>query len=599
MDRRNNVSFFRIAAIYALISLTALSLIMSPVYVLGQSAGEQPLSFYGWVVDEYGYGMGYGVEIKVYSSDGSYVLSESTNLPVRLYNGYFDIYVAPGDYIIHFLMEGYVEVTKSASFRDDSVSLGTIVLRKALKLSSTGSGRVASPGDKLTLPFTVANIGGEPEMVEFSVTKPENWSTRIKDQIGEITKVNLSPSASMSLQLEITIPRTSTENGSVSLTAVGKTNSTVDFAINLEPLSNISIISCQFVGKVSSLGNIVKFQVRLSNSFWAKMQFRVSVESIPQNWTAYVKNSGGEKLTGVTLDSDEFVDLVVEVTPSDTAKIGEYGLLFKVKSYDGNLLDSLPLDITLIKGEEEAEITLTVKFPEMTIEAGKALQYPATIINTGSGDGLLSLSVEPPANWKVVFKSGASEVSRLNLEAGKSESLVIEATPPSAVNIGTYQIPVQVKSDSGAVYAETSLKATIVGSYDLDLTSSTLLTSATTGGSATFTVRVTNSGQSPVTSISVSIAAPSGWDSSTTPTQVGSLKPNESSTFTVVVKSPGDAVAGDYMVTLTGKSDKVNSDSVQVRVTVTAPTSWGLIGVGIAAVMVFALLFVFIRFRRR
>ncbi|RLI06672.1 hypothetical protein DRO22_00335 [Candidatus Bathyarchaeota archaeon] len=128
---------------------------------------------------------------------------------------------------------------------------------------------------------------------------------------------------------------------------------------------------------------------------------------------------------------------------------------------------------------------------------------------------------------------------------------------------------------------------------------STLLTSVTAGGSTTFTVKITNIGHTPVTSISLNIALPEDWESSVTPVQVDSLKPRESFTFNVAINTPEDTVAGDYLITLTGLSDQVQSDEVQVRITVTAPTSWGLIGLGLAVVMVIVLVLVFIKFKRR
>jgi len=257
------------------------------------------------------------------------------------------------------------------------------------------------------------------------------------------------------------------------------------------------------------------------------------------------------------------------------------------------------LQLPVIANVTKEEIKILSKFLEVTVEAGKVVQYPITAQNSGDAGMSLLLSVEPPADWKVVFKSGVLEVSRLYLEAGESMSLVVEATPPSTVDIGTYTIPVQVKSEKGAILYEMELKATIVGSYAISLEPSTLLTSVTSGSSATFTAKITNTGHTSVTGIRVGVAAPAGWDSSITPTQVESLKPNESSTFNLMVTAPGDTVAGDYLITLTGLSDQVKSDQVQVRVTVTAPTSWVLYGVGVAVALVVALVLVFMKFRRR
>jgi uncharacterized membrane protein len=110
---------------------------------------------------------------------------------------------------------------------------------------------------------------------------------------------------------------------------------------------------------------------------------------------------------------------------------------------------------------------------------------------------------------------------------------------------------------------------------------------------------VTNSGQSPVTALNLKVDTPSGWDASVTPLKVKSVASTDSSTFTVITQIPGDTVAGDYMITLRAQSDQVNSNDVQLRVTTSAPTSWGLIGVGVALVVIVALVVMFRRFSRR
>jgi uncharacterized membrane protein len=256
--------------------------------------------------------------------------------------------------------------------------------------------------------------------------------------------------------------------------------------------------------------------------------------------------------------------------------------------------ESQQLPVTAVE-----EVKVTTTFPDVTIEAGKVVQYPITITNSGDTEKLLLLSVEPPTDWTVVFKSGTLEISRIYMAAGESENLVIEATPPSAANISTYQIPVQIKSENGDIYAEMNLKATIVGSYALGLETSTLLTSITAGGTTSFTAKVTNTGQSSVTGVSLNVEVPTNWDSSISPTKVDVLGPSESYTFSVVITAPGDTVTGDYMVTLKGLSDQVQSDQVQVRNTVTTSTEWGLYGIGVAAIFIVALVLVFMKFRRR
>ncbi len=341
------------------------------------------------------------------------------------------------------------------------------------------------------------------------------------------------------------------------------------------------------------------FKVRLENPFGMETRFRVAVDSIPLNWTTFIKSADdGEAVTEATLGSGEFVDLIVEITPPVTAMIGEYEILVKAESSDLKVITFLPLNINLTEAEEEIEVAAT--FLEVTAKAGGVVEYPITILNSGETDTRLLLSVvEPPTDWEVAFKSGTVEVSSLYLKAGESENLVVEVTPPSTVNISSYSVPVQIELADGTSSIQLDLKANIIGSYDLRLDPSTLLTSATVGGATTLTAKITNMGQTPMTSLKLNIDAPEGWDASVTPAQIESLKPRESFTFTIVVDIPDDTVAGDYLLTLTGLSDQVESDEVQIRVTTTAPTSWGFAGIGIIAVILIGLIVVFKKFSRR
>jgi len=577
-----------------LLILLSFYLEISPVYALAVTVS-------GKVINEDGQGMK-NVTIEVYAFDETYKIEVYVGSFTTSSDGSFNIDLTVGkEYTLRFSKEGYVEITKTLSVKvygTGKISFGDIVLHKSVKLSSTVLSLATNPGDKLHIPFVVSNIGGETETVEFSVSHPEDWSTRILDQASrEVKKAELSPSVSLNLQLEVTIPLKATGRHSLTLTAASKTNSSLDFTIDVEPPSE-SILSCQFPGKSVAPGNTVRFQMRLKNPFGAEMRFKISVDSVPLGWSASVKTTSGESISEVILGGKEFIDFLVDVESPETAKTGEeYSLTVIAESSDGNVTDSIALSVVLTEAEED--IRISAKFPEVTVEAGKALKYPITISNLGETDRLLLLSVQPPTDWKVVFKSGTMEISRLYLEAGKSESLILEASPPSTVNIGTYAIPVQIKSLEGTVYTEMNLRATIIGSYELSLEPSTLLTSMTAGGSTTFTVKVTNTGHTPVTSVSLNVALPEDWESSVTPVQADSLKPRESFTFNVVINTPDDTVAGDYLITLTGLSDQVESDEVQVRITVTAPTSWGLIGIGLAVVMVIALVLIFMKFKRR
>jgi len=551
------------------------------------------------IVDEYDNGM--QVAVNSYSSDGNLIQSDETSS-----DGYFTIEV-PLDttILLHFSKDGYVAVTKTVSFESagEELEFGEIVLVKALTLYASILNTVTNPKEKLLLPFVVNNIGEDLEIVEFSVSNPNEWSTRILDQTGrEVKNAALSSSTTLNLQLEVTIPLTTTGANKLTLTAIGKTISTIDFLINVEPI-NESMMFCRFPGKWAILGDPVLFQMELRNPFGFEMHFKISVDSLPSDWTASIKTANDEHVTEIILGADESVDLVVEVESPTSATAGEnYEFLVRVESVDYNVTDSLPLILVLNEPEAVEEIVVTTKFPDVTVEAGEPVEYQIKLGNFGNLNRILFLSIEPPADWKAVFKSGALEISQLDIapmSIGGTEDLTIEVTPPSTVTLGTYDIPVQIKSETGAVLAEIDLKATITGSYDLRLSMSTLLTSTTSGDSTSFTATVTNTGFSTLSVIGLDIEVEDGWDVEISPTQLGLLRPQESFSFKVTIDTPKDTVSGDYLVTLTGLSDQVDSNPTQVRVTVNTPTSWGIYGFGIAIIIIIALVLVFRKFKRR
>jgi uncharacterized membrane protein len=60
----------------------------------------------------------------------------------------------------------------------------------------------------------------------------------------------------------------------------------------------------------------------------------------------------------------------------------------------------------------------------------------------------------------------------------------------------------------------------------------------------------------------------------------------------------GNAVAGDYVVTLTASGEGVE-ETLDIRVTVETSPLWGLVGLGLIALTLGAMVWVFRRYGRR
>jgi uncharacterized membrane protein len=584
------MSRLRNVASYLVIFLTVY-VATSPICV--QAAFTETVS--GRVVDEWEQGMG-NVEIEVYSSEGAFVKSESPSS-----DGYFDIWLDLGkSCVLHFLREGYVEVTKTASlwFGGGKVNLGDVVLLKALRLSSPVLSRVANPGDRLTLSFTVSNIGEDSEIVEFLVTKPEGWSTRIIDQIGEVAKICMSPGASMSLQLEVAIPVASTGNNSVSLTAAGKTSSTLDFTVKVET-STKSMVSCQFPGKSAAPGETVRFQVGVRNPFGVKLRFGVAVDSVPSGWMALVKSDGGEAVTEVTLDGNEFADLSVEVYVPREEVDGDYEVVFKALS--SAAAEDLTLLVVVEKIAAGIGVDLLAIPPYLDAYAGSRAKFGLKLTNGGGYDQLFDLEVQGlPQNLRAWFEgSGGIEMTRVYVDAGVSKEFDLFVAIPRETVLGVSNFIASAASAS--VTKSVALTLNVLGLYKIQVTNQNFYVNVIVGEGADYRLIVRNTGTEVVTNLDATTTdgIPSGFAVDVTPTVLSSLRPDEEATFTITVTTQPDVNAGNYYVDFKVQSDQTEPTEFSLQIGVEQQMSWIYIGGGLVVVAVTVLFIVFRKFGRR
>jgi len=203
-----------------------------------------------------------------------------------------------------------------------------------------------------------------------------------------------------------------------------------------------------------------------------------------------------------------------------------------------------------------------------------------------------------PSNWRTTFISDDIEVSSILVEAGESTTVKLRVTPPNSVETGSYELVALIGAGDGS-QTQLPFVINVAGSYELSLSLSTLYTSVNIGGSLTYTARVTNNGQTPVTTLYLEAVIPDDWDTTITPAQVSSLAARESVTSFVEVDTPSDTVAGDYLLAMKAYSDQLESDEIDLRVTAKASTSWGVIGLGVAVLAIAGAAYMFRRFKRR
>ncbi|MGH2708069.1 MAG: NEW3 domain-containing protein, partial [Actinomycetota bacterium] len=109
---------------------------------------------------------------------------------------------------------------------------------------------------------------------------------------------------------------------------------------------------------------------------------------------------------------------------------------------------------------------------------------------------------------------------------------------------------------------------------------------------------VRNEGTTAVKGIRLSATPPAGWRVTFRPSTIPNIAPKRTGKVTAIITPSGEAVAGDYVVTLTSSAEQSTSNA-DIRVSVSPSRLFGFLGLVIIVGAAYALFWVFRRYGRR
>lgn len=356
-----------------------------------------------------------------------------------------------------------------------------------------------------------------------------------------------------------------------------------------QPLTIFTTFPAQVIG----LDETVSLPLKVRAG--APQAVQLTVEEAPADWQVSFRG-GSRTVSSVFADgvNDASVDLRVE--PAADTSAGVYN--FTIVATGAGESSRLPVELT-VQEKAPPKITLETDLPTLRGKPSTAFRYNVTLKNEGADDLNVNLSADAPPAFVVNFSLNSQDVTSVPLAAGESKRLSVEAKALNEVPAGDY--PVTVNAQSNDASASLNLTAEVVGQPDLALTTpdGRLSGEANAGKATTFKLVVSNPGTAPARNVTVNATAPSNWNVVVDPKQLPELAPGQSVDVTASVQPSDKSLNGDYVVSFAARSDDTSAKNVDMRITVTTSTLWGVAGIALIALAVGAVAVAVGRFGRR
>jgi uncharacterized membrane protein len=342
-------------------------------------------------------------------------------------------------------------------------------------------------------------------------------------------------------------------------------------------------------------GTKVSFDLTVDSTRTANVSLELS--AVPEGWSASLLG-GGFVVDGVAVTSGKAAEVRLDVdVPADAAANTS---TLRVTARGGGAQDVLPISIR-VNAEAAGDITMTTSTPTLTGASDATFTFDLQLKNDTAQDVTVSATATGPEGWDVeATLTGETQAASTVVEAGATQNIGVTATAPADIAAGTYPINVEARAGERTIPAELGIEVT--GSYSMTLSTpnDVLSASGSAGSATTQAFEITNTGTAPLTEVTLTGEPPTNWEVTTDPPTVATIAPGATETITATITPSGEAVAGDYVITFNGAAAEEGAEaSSQVRFTVETSPLWALVGLGLIALIVAGLFWVFRTYGRR
>jgi uncharacterized membrane protein len=358
----------------------------------------------------------------------------------------------------------------------------------------------------------------------------------------------------------------------------------------------------EYSGVVVPVGESVRMDLTVENKGKRDEIIALKLTAVPKGWRASLKG-GSFTVTGVSVPDGKIRTLAFSAEPDKGLGSGTYTFEIQGITADEKLSATHTIAVTTRERSRMGteDIQITTSYPVLRGQTDASFEFSLDVANKSENDRNFNLAAQMPEKWEVNFKPGyeSKQISSLRIRGSGSQTVAVSVTPPRDATAGEY--PILVRISTGESKAEAPLRVVLTGIYKLDAATPTGLLSAeaVTGKPTTVSLLIKNTGSAVNRNISLSAFKPENWKVEFKPEKIEALEPSAIKQVEATITPAATALVGDYSVGLSVDGERASSKTLEMRVTVRAPTAWGWIGIGLIAVAIGGMGALFIWLGRR
>ena len=267
--------------------------------------------------------------------------------------------------------------------------------------------------------------------------------------------------------------------------------------------------------------------------------------------------------------------------------------------------DGLYLNVSVVGPESFfADAELKSSAPRRVfVGQGDEVTVPLTLNNNGVINQTFNLSAVQNSSAAVSFSYQDFNITQLQVDAGEEESINAKFDVPETAEPGTYDVRFVAEDRSKAVESTViEIRESSSGEERkrIDLSSRQSYVRIKPGKSKEISVRVRNEGDAVLDNVKLSVESSENWDAEISRESVPALDQYESFRSIVTVTAPANAEKGDKFLEISASSDETSTEEPErIRLTVQKQSNLRYIGLGIMALSLGGLVFVYRKLGRR